>query len=855
MKEYERLERIGTEPHRAYYIPFAEDDRVGTKFGIVNRATSSRFISLDGTWLIKQHRNVEEAVLSEELTEKIPVPACVQMHGYDHIQYINSSFPFPVMLPHMPYDNPCWHYRRSFALAKKAGERYYLNFEGVDCSFYLYVNGEYKGYSQIAHATSEFDITDLVRDGENVLDVMVLKWSVASYLECQDKFRFSGIYRNVYILCRPEEHITDYKIETTVKGKTGKMKFINESKVDVDLTFGRQHMVAKAGETVVFTTRNVKLWSADTPVLYTLVLRANGEKIVEKVGFRYVTIENRVFKVNGEKTKLRGVNRHDFNYKTAATVSLDNLMEDIKMMKWLNVNAVRTSHYPNRPEFYQLCDVHGIFVMDEADLESHGAARRDGRYDIPLWNEYAEMEFFADAITERQVALVERDKNRPCVIIWSMGNESSFGESFFEGAKYIRERDTTRPIHYENFTCADKKYYYTDLVDMVSYMYPRLNKIEEKILNNPDEFRPFVMCEYSHAMGNSCGDLAAYWKMIDEHDEMFGAFIWEWADHAFKKGKGFCYGGDFGETEHDDNFCVDGILSPDRKPKSSALEMRAVYGGKRTSEIKDIPLPAITARAKSIEILADEHTGELTSIKADGKEVLRTPIHLNITRFIDNDRELSAKLNERFRLPRCKPNIFSCEKRADGYDFVGCLAANCLMPAVEFKLSYTVKGNELEIALDYEIADYIENMARFGIEFGVDKACGDFAYIGFGPTESYIDKHVATDYGYYESCAEDNYDRKYIRPQESGSHYASKYLGVKGVFDMTADKNFSFSVNPYTTVQLRDTLHDFELKPNDFVNVCVDIAMRGIGSYSCGPKLPEEYEIPRKGSNTFKFVF
>jgi hypothetical protein len=525
------------------------------------------------------------------------------------------------------------------------------------------------------------------------------------------------------------------------------------------------------------------------------------------------------------------------------------------MMKWLNVNAVRTSHYPNRPEFYQLCDQYGIFVMDEADLESHGAARRDGRYDIPLWNEYAEMEFFADAITERQVALVERDKNRPCVIIWSMGNESSFGESFFEGAKYIRERDTTRPIHYENFTCADKKYYYTDLVDMVSYMYPRLNKIDEKILNNPDEFRPFVMCEYSHAMGNSCGDLADYWKMIDEHDEMMGAFIWEWADHAFKKGKGFCYGGDFGETEHDGNFCVDGILSPDRKPKSGALEMRAVYGGKRTSEIKDIPLPEITARAESLEITADEHTGELVSIKADGKEVLRTPIHLNITRFIDNDRELTPMLDERFRLPRCKPNIYSCEKRADGYDFVGCLAANCLMPAVEFKLSYTVNGGSLEIALEYEIADYIQNMARFGIEFGVDKACGDFAYIGFGPTESYIDKHVATDYGYYESCAEDNYDMNYIRPQESGSHYASKYLGVKGVFDMTADENFSFSVNPYTTVQLRDTLHNFELKKNDFVNVCVDIAMRGIGSYSCGPKLAEKYEIPRKGKNTFKFVF
>jgi beta-galactosidase len=183
------------------------------------------------------------------------------------------------------------------------------------------------------------------------------------------------------------------------------------------------------------------------------------------------------------------------------------------------------------------------------------------------------------------------------------------------------------------------------------------------------------------------------------------------------------------------------------------------------------------------------------------------------------------------------------------------MAANSMMSAAEFELEYTVKGSTLEIKVGYKLADYVKNFPRFGVEFGLDKKYGKFSYIGYGPTESYCDKHVACDYGYYESCAEDNYDRKYIRPQESGSHYASKYLGVKGVFDMTADKNFSFSVNPYTTVQLRDTLHDFELKPNDFVNVCVDIAMRGIGSYSCGPKLPEEYEIPRKGSNTFKFVF
>ena len=856
MKEFEKFDRIGTMPHRSYYIPFADNDVIRTKHGIQDRMSSSRFMSLDGVWQIKKLDHVEDFVIDEKLEDRIPVPACVQMHGYDHIQYLNTRYPFPVMLPHLPYENPCWHYRRTFNLKKKPGEKYYINFEGVDSAFYLYVNGQFKGYSQISHATSEFDVTDLALNGENTLDVLVLKWCISTYLECQDKFRFSGIYRNVYLLTRPEKHITDYKIATRLSESDGILSFTNESQVDIKLVFEDQSVIVPADMKTEIILPRIKPWTAEKPNLYTLEIYANGEKIEESIGFREVTIDGKVFKINGTPVKLKGVNRHDFNCETAATVSLEDMAKDIHLMKELNVNAVRTSHYPNSPEFYFLCDKFGIYVMDEADLEMHGACTRDGRYDIPLWKEYAENKFFEPGITDRHTALVERDKNRTSVIIWSLGNESSFGKAFFKGANYIKNRDKTRPVHYEGLQNADPKYYYTELVDMVSMMYPSFEKIRTDVLDNPKENRPFVLCEYTHAMGNSCGDIAEYWDMIYNNEQMMGAFVWEWADHGIKTEDGFLYGGDFEEPEHDGNFCADGLLTPDRKLKSNALEMMAVYGGKTTSEMCEVDIPKSSYKFSSaIAIEVNEHTGEITSIKADGNEILRTPIHFNITRYTDNDRDLIPHWIGRCHLSSCKPHIFSCEKSENHYKFEGVLAANCLMPAVEFTLEYTVVANELTVSVSYKLADYIQNFPRFGFEFGVDKGHCNFSYVGFGPMESYVDKHAACEYGYYVSSAEENYDMKYIRPQESGSHHACKYLAVKDLFKVTAEKPFSCSVNPFTTEQLRETLHSFELEENDFVNICVDVAMRGVGSHSCGPDLPEEYEIPREGSNTFKFVF
>lgn len=855
MKEYESFARIGVEKHRSYYIPFAETDEIKTRYGIVDRTKSSRFYSLDGAWQIKQHENVEKVDLKEELTQSIPVPACVQMHGFDKIQYINVRYPFAVLFPHVQYDNPCWHYRRTFTLSKQENEKYYLNFEGVDSAFYVYINDGYKGYSQISHATSEFDITDLVKDGENTIDVVVLKWCVSSYLECQDKFRFSGIFRNVYILSRPKEHITDYRIITDFVDTTGVMRFINESKVDICLSFNGKKACVKSGKQVEMCVKNVQKWTNENPKLYTLTLTANGEKIVEKVGFRKVEIDGKVFKLNGEAIKLKGVNRHDFNPKTGASVTLKNLVEDLKLMKFLNVNAIRTSHYPNMPEFYQLCDVYGMYVMDECDLEMHGACACEGGYAQKPWRRYADDMRFETGIFERECALVERDKNRPCVLIWSLGNESSFGKAFIKGAKYIKKRDNTRPVHYESIVNADKKYYYTKYVDMMSMMYPSTEIIQKQVLDNPKETRPFVLCEYTHAMGNSCGDISAYWELINKHEQLMGGFVWEWADHAIKTKRGFKYGGDFGEAEHDGNFCVDGLVTPDRKLKSSSYEMQAVYGGKLRSEIKDVAIPESKASNKDIKIKVDERTGALTSLTVDGEEVLRTDLHVNFTRYIDNDRRAVWHWNNVCNQTGSKSHVLSMEKLENGFVFDCAIASNTREPIVRYKVAYKVEKGALYIETEYECAEYAGVTPRFGFEFGVDKKYADFAYVGFGPYESYSDRKVACEYGYYESNAESNYEKNYIRPQESGSHFATKYVNVKNLFTVTAEKDFSFSINPYTTVQLRDCRHAYELKENDFVNVCLDVAMRGVGSMACGPQLEAQYEIPKKSKNVFKLTF
>lgn len=852
MKEYQSLKRIGVEPPRSYYVPFAERDTPKYKCGIIDPNSSSQYFLLNGEWNIRAHSCVDEFDVAEQLDGVIQVPSCVQMHGYDQIQYLNLRYPFPFNPPYVPSDNPCWHYRKQFTLSKQADRKYYINFEGVDSSFYLYVNGKQAGFSQISHATSEFDITSLVMSGENTVDVLVLKWCASSYLECQDKFRFSGIFRNVYLLDRPFGHLTDYKIETSYNNGMGKFVFRNESAADVTLTVCETTLFCQGGKAVELCLESVTPWSAENPHLYDCVIRASGEVIYEKVGFVTVAIIDGVFTLNSQKVKLKGVNRHEMSPKTAAAISLQDTERDLKLIKSLNCNAIRTSHYPNMPQFYQLCDLLGIYVMDEADVETHGATASQGGYSKELWQQFAETEFWTDGIFDRHRTLVERDKNRPCVIIWSLGNESSFGKAFFKGAKYIRKRDS-RPVHYEGLQNAAKKYYYTNLVDMVSVMYPPYNFVTEKHLPDKREKRPLVFCEYAHAMGNSCGDLADYWKLIYNEPRLMGAFVWEFCDHAIETPQGYKYGGDFGEKEHDGNFCVDGLVTPDRKLKSGAYEMAAVYGGKVEQGEKQKVNYDVTPYGDKISF--EVNNGEIYVFGKNGKK-LASPIKLNIMRaYTDNDSYGAAKANlQKIGADKCKTEICSAATDNGVTTVKGYLAANGLAPVAHFTLTLEASESELNLELSYILAEHAVNVPRVGIEFAVDGKYSQFNYCGFGPYESYVDKNMASSFGEYSSTAQDNFT-PYIKPQETGSHFGTEFLNVKGLFKATADKPFGFSVLPYSTNDLLSAAHNYELQADGLTHVCLDVAMRGVGSNSCGPELQPKYEIPRAGSCKFRLIF
>lgn len=856
MNEYLSLQRVGVEQARSYYIPFSETDKPQYRYGIIDRTSSSRFISLDGVWQITAHNSVEEFVIDEELEDTIPVPSCVQMHGYDQIQYLNCRYPFPFDPPRVPANNPCWHYRVNVELNKQEDNKYYLNFEGVDSAFYLYVNGAPIGYSQISHCTSEFDVTKQLVSGQNTIDVLVLKWCASSYLECQDKFRFSGIFRSAYLLYRPIEHIRDYKIEARLHGDNGELIFRNESEVDVLITFNGKTLFCQKGDSLSVIVENAKRWTAETPNLYDLTLSACGEVIYEKVGFIQSKVVDGIFTINGEAVKLKGVNRHDFNCKTGATVTLEDIVKDLELIKSLNCNAIRTSHYPNMPQFYQLCDAYGLYILDEADVETHGVAPSQGGYNLKLWQQFAEDEFWTEGIYDRHRLLVERDKNRPCVIIWSLGNESSFGKAFFKGAKYIRNRDS-RPVHYEGLQNAAKKYYYSKLVDVVSVMYPQYDWVENKYLSDKRETRPLVFCEYAHAMGNSSGDLADYWKMIYSQPRLMGAFVWEWADHAILTEQGFKYGGDFGEQQHDSNFCVDGLVTADRKLKSSALEMQAVYAGKvQDEDYESVKMPNI-GYGKKIGVKIDERSGEIyVTDKVNGKLLTTKPLRLNIMRaYTDNDAYGVAKGEwQKNGIDVSYPTVDSVEHYKNRAVLKGKMAANCLQSPLHFELTAEWSGSELSVAVSYKIAEHINSIPRVGLEFAIDKAFDKFTYCGYGPYESYVDKHMASSYGRYVSSAQDSVS-PYVMPQEMGSHYYSDYLNIENFATVTADKSFSFSVLPYSTQELTTKRHNYELASDGNVYVCLDVAMRGVGSNSCGPQLNSRYEIPRCDFRKFTFKF
>ena len=573
---YEKTTSVGILPARSYYVPFNETDKKS-----YDRVQSTRFISLNGTWTITPYESVMDAdgFWNREAKTEIDVPSCVQYYGYDYFQYTNMRYPFPFNPPQIPLKNPAYHYSRYFDWVKTENKAYIV-FEGVDSCFYLYLNGREVGYSNISHRISEFDVTPFIVDGRNKIDVLVLKWNAGSYLEDQDKWRFTGIFRDVYMLIRPQEHITDYKITTDIKDKNGIVSFKNNGEITVAVEFNNDTKQVAKHETVVFTVQDAKFWSAETPYLYDMKIFANGEVIYNRIGIRTTEIKDGAYLFNGKPIKFYGVNRHDFHPEKGYAVSREDMLKDVLLMKSLNVNAVRTSHYPASPLFYELCDEYGLYVMSEADLESHGSVTSQGDYDEKLHALIADNALFEQSTIERNVCNVEEHKNFTSVVMWSLGNESGWGANLKKAFQIVSNSDS-RPIHYESINAdivAESEYYGSGL-QMVSKMYVAPEWMTNEYLIDKNEKRPLLLCEYAHAMGNGPGGLKEYWDIIESSDRFMGGFVWEWADHGVKYGKenGYKYGGDFGEYQHDGNFCIDGIVSPDRKTKAGTMQMKYYY--------------------------------------------------------------------------------------------------------------------------------------------------------------------------------------------------------------------------------------------------------------------------------------
>jgi len=577
MRKYENPEylQVNRLKQRAYYIPENE----------------GAYTCLNGAWdFAFFERDYEEQPIK---TGEIDVPSCWQCRGYEAPAYVDSVYPYPVDPPYVPMDNPMGVYSREFTISDMS-KQYYLVFEGVSSCLELYINDVFAGYSQGSRLQAEFDIKGLVREGVNRITAKVRKWCSGSYLESQDSFRYNGIFRDVYLLKRPKGHPVD--IDVAVKEKEIHIRI--EGSADVELYDGEKQLLEcrTVQEYACFTVENPVHWNAEQPYLYELVFSYQEEIIRQSVGFvTYGVNERSAFTVNGVEVKLKGVNHHDTNPVNGYCMTDEELLLDLKMMKQMNMNCVRTSHYPPTPKFLEYCNRLGFYVMLETDLETHGFVDREATYCgydsidketseyNPFW--LGNRPEWKEAYMERMVRAYHRDKNQPCIFSWSIGNESGQCKAHGEMVEWLRKTDSRRLIHSEDASrlsgskdfSEERKAELFNRTDMYSRMYEEAKCLEEDYLLDDSKKLPVFLCEYAHAMGNGPGDMADYWSIIYKYPKFIGGCIWEWADHTYVENGVPKYGGDFNEPVHSGNFCADGLVTHDRKVKAGTLNAKYVY--------------------------------------------------------------------------------------------------------------------------------------------------------------------------------------------------------------------------------------------------------------------------------------
>ena len=968
--------RIGALPACSYFIP-ADNEHAAR----LRREYSGRFHSLNGRWRFGFFENVR--ALTAPFWEDIglmdgygyiDLPSSWQMKGFDQQQYVNIRYPFPFDPPFVPFENPCGVYMRSFTYDKRTGTRAVLNCEGIDSCFYLWLNGQFAGFSKVSYSTSRFDITDFLHDGENTICFLVLKWCDGSYFEDQDKFRLSGIFRDVYILDRDENCIEDLRITTELKNGEARvglrLAFTGAPPETVFRLLDPDGVLVASGryeEGLSIPIASPRLWTAETPELYTLLLHCGSEYIAQSVGIRSVAIDSELrICLNGSPITFNGMNRHDSDPVTGASSSYEQLERDLLMMKAHNINALRTSHYPPSPLLLDLCDRLGFYVIDEACIEAHGVDALYGKgADFGL---LADDPAYREVILDRVRQLVLRDINRPCVVFWSLGNESGWGENMLSAGRLVKSLDETRLLHYESTHRLDDTP--TDILDVVSGMYWDTKEMAG-FLEKQDEHRPFVLCEYCHAMGNGPGDLENYHNAFYSSPRFCGGFVWEWCDHTVPQGVAdgrvkYGYGGDFGEKHNDSNFCMDGLVYPDRTPHTGLLELKQAYrpvrvlagsekghfifnstlefanagdildcryeitddSGIISTGSTDIAIPPMgsteviipnaakeyenetyirfifTAKedtlfcSKGYEICFDQlkicggtdkqTTGSsvtsfketaldititsgstiyhfdkrhavFDSISHNGTELLQKPMQFNFFRApTDNDvmkgSWYRAHLND-FTV-KCYDTAVTSNDSEVIITVSQSMGWSIHQPFAKLNVTYSV-GCKLNISCTAEFSNKVENLPRFGIRLFMPRSFEAVDYFGYGPHESYIDKHLSSYMGHFSANIADMFE-DYVRPQENSSHYGCRYVNVSNgdiCVKFTSDNDFSFNASEYTHEELAQKRHNYELEKSGSSVICIDSRMAGVGSNSCGPALADKYRVLPEKENKLSAHF
>ncbi|GAA0461877.1 beta-galactosidase [Paractinoplanes deccanensis] len=861
--------------------------------------TTAGVLSLDGLWRFAWSPTAEtgrDPGDPGERWDEIPVPGHWQLYGYGSPAYTNVRYPFPIDPPHVPEANPTGEYRRIVRRPEDwDGGRVLLRFDGVDSWFEVWVNGVSAGRASGSRLTVEFEVTELLTGGDDVLAVRVHQWSFGSYVEDQDQWWMSGIFRSVALLHRPEGCVDDVRVVAGYDHTTGAGTLTVEASSASPVRWKGPDL------------STIEPWSAESPRLYRVEVSTDAETVSLDVGFRTVRVDGDRLTLNGAPLVFRGVNRHDFDPQTGRAVSRERMERDVALMKQHHINAVRTSHYPPDPYFLRLCDRHGLYVIDECDIETHGfalAGWRGNPSDDPAW---------AEVYLDRMRRMVERDKNAPSVVMWSLGNEAGWGRNLAANARWTAERDPTRPLHYEQDAECES-------VGVYSRMYPSYDELaaigrhEEPELADPERDRcrralPMIMCEYGHAMGNGPGGLADYEAVIDAYPRLAGGFVWEWIDHGL--GDEGLYGGDFGETVHDGSFVIDGLVLPDRTPSPGLAELAAVITPVRlgldgvdlvvenrwsftttekvvfawTAEtddmvvdegVLDVPvigplssqrvaLPAIEGSTLTVTATLD---GSVLScvqrVVPPAPPVLGTlrparpqrlgpfPIaSLTLDSWrapIENDRfpgrGNTVSLEKRWRDAGLDQLIErTVEQREDGTWWRRrCrYAPPGLDSGFEVEYRWATDGEALRFEVDIDrLGEWRIPLPRLGVALALrTPAPGSvwFEWLGLGPGESYPDSRSAVRFGRHGMTVQDA-QTPYVVPQENGNRAGVTRLilsNPEGDLRIDGDHPFEAAVRPWSTAQLERARHAADLTEGDLLWLHLAAGVTGLGSASCGP--------------------